>query len=810
MRAIIGCGVLVAALVTGALPASADTRNTVVNGDIIRSDTTWGSASGPYIITRAVQIAPGATLTIGPGVQIQGRGTEHLFKVGGTLKVAGTAASPVDIDGGRSASVLSIPTTADAARVEIGFARIHNGKAIMPAPVGDYITLRITDSVIERMPEYNHLWYVQQGSLIARNTFSHSGGFSVGIDSRTSEVAALSIESNRFRTASTTGYWVENWAAYGEPLRVVGNAFEAAGEPAVALSKGYTSTQINASGNYWGTTDRTIIDSMVLDGLDDIEYASIIPIDPILTSEPANLPPAPPRAPTNVAGEALDGGQVSVTWSAPAGLGSAKGILYRVTASPGGRTCQATDALSCTVDGLTVGSAYTFTVTATNSAGTSNSSIPTSAVMVTTTQGKSASRVTDGRISASIEGRWVAPTGCGSYLVRYSGLVPADIGSIDLLDAASGKQIASETFITPDLSSGVLSYQVCSSQVAGVRDFRLALDFDDDAVLGGSFTWQSSPPPIGKPTPLPGRVTLGSISVSTTGIWTRPSSGCGNYLFTYSGITDRDIGSVKLLDPMTRDILASETFLSTVENGLGNVQVCSSDVRPGQPLLWQADFAGYSVAEGEIFAWQSSAPKPPNPSGLPAVVSLGPITVSTTGAWTYPTTCNEVTFDYVGWDPEIIGSVTLIEATTRRVISSEVFLQEPASGTGKLQVCRSQVTPSSRFLLQIDASGYGTVEGPVFTWEGSTGTIIITGSRASVKGMPGIQIRGSASGLPTGTRLAPRIKVGSARFVTLPANITVRADQTFTWQRATSKRTSVIVQTQDGAVQSNSVTINPR
>ena len=83
-------------------------------------------------------------------------------------------------------------------------------------------------------------------------------------------------------------------------------------------------------------------------------------------------PPAPtvPAAPTGVSGTAGNG-EVTVSWVAPASDGGAAISGYTVTSSPEGKTCTwSTGPLSCTVTGLTNGTAYTFTVSATNSIGT--------------------------------------------------------------------------------------------------------------------------------------------------------------------------------------------------------------------------------------------------------------------------------------------------------------------------------------------------------------------------------------------------------------------------------------------------------
>jgi hypothetical protein len=98
-----------------------------------------------------------------------------------------------------------------------------------------------------------------------------------------------------------------------------------------------------------------------------------------LASDPSNAVtpvavPAKPAAPTAVGGDQ----SALVSWAAVSGNGSPV-TGYTVTSSPGGKTCT-TAGLSCTVTGLTNGTAYTFTVVATNAVGDSLASDPSDAV----------------------------------------------------------------------------------------------------------------------------------------------------------------------------------------------------------------------------------------------------------------------------------------------------------------------------------------------------------------------------------------------------------------------------------------------
>jgi probable HAF family extracellular repeat protein len=88
-------------------------------------------------------------------------------------------------------------------------------------------------------------------------------------------------------------------------------------------------------------------------------------------------PPELPSAPTAVSALAGEGA-ATVSWSPPA-VGTPV-WYYTVTASPGGQTCSTGGELSCMVQGLTNGTEYTFTVTATNELGTGPPSAPSNPV----------------------------------------------------------------------------------------------------------------------------------------------------------------------------------------------------------------------------------------------------------------------------------------------------------------------------------------------------------------------------------------------------------------------------------------------
>ncbi len=124
--------------------------------------------------------------------------------------------------------------------------------------------------------------------------------------------------------------------------------------------------------------------------------------------------PDPPAAPTVTPGST----SIDVSWLPPADGGSAI-TGYTATASPDGATCTATPpATNCTLTGLTKGTAYTVTVTATNGEGTSDASnVSRSATPGDPPSAPAAPTAVAGNGSATVS--WTAPAPGTSAILSY-------------------------------------------------------------------------------------------------------------------------------------------------------------------------------------------------------------------------------------------------------------------------------------------------------------------------------------------------------------------------------------------------------
>jgi titin len=162
-----------------------------------------------------------------------------------------------------------------------------------------------------------------------------------------------------------------------------------------------------------------------------------------------------------------------VTWAAPS-AGSSNITRYTATAadstlsSRGNQTCTwTTGALTCTVVGLTDGDSYTFTVTATNSVGTSVASGPSNAVVPGVTVPSAPSGLTAVPNDKTVVLRWTAPSGNGAPISGYNVYEGATAGSENYAAPVNGAVLISATTVT---ISGLTNAKTYYFTVKAVND----------------------------------------------------------------------------------------------------------------------------------------------------------------------------------------------------------------------------------------------------------------------------------------------------------------------------------------------------
>ena len=106
---------------------------------------------------------------------------------------------------------------------------------------------------------------------------------------------------------------------------------------------------------------------------------------------------------------------VALAWTAPASNGGSAITGYRATATPGGAVCTTTGGLGCTVVGLTNGTTYSFTVTATNAVGTGPASNALSATPATVPGAPTLTSATAGPNQVTLA--WTAPASNGGSAI---------------------------------------------------------------------------------------------------------------------------------------------------------------------------------------------------------------------------------------------------------------------------------------------------------------------------------------------------------------------------------------------------------
>lgn len=128
-----------------------------------------------------------------------------------------------------------------------------------------------------------------------------------------------------------------------------------------------------------------------------------------------------------------------VSWLAPLDTGGSPITGYTATAAPGGQSCATTGELTCRITGLTNGKSYTFTVTATNAAGTSAASDSTAPITLSYAPGGTNAAVSVNARAQCVSGKPVlAVYVLNKESVPVSARVTTTVGEQTITDLAAG------------------------------------------------------------------------------------------------------------------------------------------------------------------------------------------------------------------------------------------------------------------------------------------------------------------------------------------------------------------------------------
>lgn len=347
-----------------------------------------------------------------------------------------------------------------------------------------------------------------------------------------------------------------------------------------------------------------------------------------MRSAPSNsvTPSGPPGAPTSVS--ATPGNQqATVQWGPPADTGGSAITGYSVTSTPGNFTANTVGATQAVVTGLTNGTSYTFTVTATNVRGTGPGT-SSNAVTPATPPGAPIA------VSATAQDRralvqWSAPPSNGGSAITgytvtsmpdgFTAAVDGSTLSATVLGLPNGAPSTFSVTATNAIGTGPASTASNSVTPFGLPGVPLAVSADAGLSLtpddGFAIVRWTAPPNNGS------AITAYEVRASPGGAFASvansPATVSGltvgtAYSFTVQAINDAGVGDAGVSIAVTPlSVPGAPTAVSAVDgNGQATVQWTAPSSTGGTPLT------GYAVTSSAPVVTANGAASPLTVTGL--------------------------------------------------------------------------------------------------------------------------------------------------------------------------------------------------